>query len=68
MKAHLDRISSPYYVAQAETIGELINEVERFMAEGWKPLGGIAVVSPSDKRNGSYIQAVVRVDRPAIHK
>jgi len=58
---NLERISSPYYVVTEHSLGELINEVERFMVAGWKPLGGIAIGAPeTETRFASYYQAVVR--------
>ena len=41
----MNRIEMKYGITYAKTAEELEVEVNRLMAEGWQPLGGIATIS-----------------------
>lgn len=43
-----------YLILQANTIDEMIDEVERHLADRWELQGGISVVAYPDEVNGNY--------------
>ena len=55
-----------YWVVKASSIAELESEVAGFIADGWKPLGGIAAVDmegvrgPSGENILTLLQALIK--------
>lgn len=56
-----------YMLIQRETALDLQRFVRSLLAEGWRPLGGVAVGSPEQPggAGGEYVQALVRELQPA---
>jgi hypothetical protein len=59
--------SEEYDIAEGETVRDLIASVKAYQANGWRPLGGVAVgVSTFEDHNGytcnswTYVQAMVK--------
>ena len=61
MNDDIDRITTPYYIVNSESVPDLINEVNRFIQAGWRPLGGVSAVSMSSRPNQiRFIQALTK--------
>lgn len=58
MPADIDRIEGHYTVIREHSLGDLLNEVNRFIKSGWKAQGGIAVVSQGAKLE--FFQSLTR--------
>lgn len=59
-------MNKKYIIAEYKTIGELEEEVNGLMEEGWKPLGGVCVtnITDNDGTTSWYAQAMIRETEP----
>ena len=48
-----------YHVVEEPTLPRLMEKVEKFIAMGWQPLGGVSPGTATDGYTSDFIQAVV---------
>jgi hypothetical protein len=48
-----------YFVCEAQSPVALRDEVNRFLAKGWRPLGGVAVICSPNSGTWWYYQALL---------